>query len=237
VEVRAQYPRERRNINASVDFTISVPRYARVTVKSVSGDLKVATIDGSVRAESVSGDVVVTSAAQLELAKSVSGDIRVENAGSDTDLTVGSVSGDVSLRAIKARGLDTSSISGDIRLNDVTCDRLKTSSISGDVTFDGPLAKGGSYDLKSHSGGVTIYTDGKAGFELNASTFSGEVTSALEMTSKFGGQGAGDRRGPGRGPGQRVRGTYGDGGALLEVSAFSGDVRILNKAAAKEIKK
>jgi DUF4097 and DUF4098 domain-containing protein YvlB len=239
VEIRAQYPRERRNINASVDFTIALPRYAQVTVNSVSGDLKLATIDGAARAETVSGDVTVTSAAQLETAKSVSGDVRVESAGSDTDLTVASVSGDVSLRAAKARGIDMNSISGDVRMIDVTCERVKASSISGDMTFDGPLAKGGRYALRSHSGDVTIYTDGKSGFELNASTFSGDVSSAFELTSKFGGEADRDRpgRGPRRGPGQRVRGTYGDGGALLEVDAFSGNVRILNKATAKDIKK
>ena len=57
VEVRAQYPRERRNVNASVDFTVTVPRGASVRVNSVSGDLKVSTVDGGLTAETVSGDV------------------------------------------------------------------------------------------------------------------------------------------------------------------------------------
>jgi DUF4097 and DUF4098 domain-containing protein YvlB len=238
VDVRVKYPPESRNINASADFTISVPRYAQVSVKSVSGDLKLSTIDGGARAESVSGDVIVSSAAQLESAKSVSGDVRVENAGNAADLTVKSVSGDLNLRAIKARSIDANSVSGDVRLNDVTCDRIEANSISGDMTFDGPLAKGGNYALRSHSGDITVYADGKAGFELNARTFSGDVTSALELAMKFGGESErGDRRGPGRKPGQSVRGTYGDGGALLEINSFSGDVKIVNKSALKDVKK
>ena len=104
VEVRAQYPRERRNVNVSVDFTVSVPRGASVRVHSVSGDLKVATVDGGLTAETVSGDVVLTSVAQLETARSVSGNVTVETGGSDGDLSVESVSGDVVLKAVKARG-------------------------------------------------------------------------------------------------------------------------------------
>jgi DUF4097 and DUF4098 domain-containing protein YvlB len=239
VEVRAQYPQERRNINASIDFTVTVPRGAKVTVRSVSGDLKLATIDGALRAETVSGDVSVTSAMQLESAKSVSGDVTVESAGSDADVAAASVSGNVTLRAVKARGIDTNSVSGDVNLTDVTCERAKANSISGDIVFAGPLAKGGRYMLQSHSGDVTLHVNDKAGFELNAGTFSGDITSDLQIVSTFGGEG--ERGQPGRkpksGPGHRVSGTFGDGGALLELSTFSGNVKIVSTTAAKVIKK
>ena len=240
VSVRTEYPRERRNINASVDFTVTVPRGAAVTVQSVSGDLKLATIDGSLRAETVSGDVSITSAAQLESAKTVSGDVTVETAGNDADLSAASVSGSVTMRAVKARSLDANSVSGEITLTDVTCDRVKANSISGDVVFAGPLAKGGRYMLQSHSGDVTLHVNDKTGFEVNAGTFSGDITSDLQIVSTFGGEG--ERGQPGRkpksgGPGQRVQGTFGDGGALLELSTFSGDVKIVSKVVTKVIKK
>jgi len=240
VSVRAEYPRERRNINASVDFTVTVPRGAAVTVTSVSGDLKLLTIDGSLRAETVSGDVSITSAAQLESAKTVSGDVTVETAGNDADLSAVSVSGSVTMRAVKARSLDANSVSGEITLTDVTCDRVKANSISGDVVFGGPLAKGGRYMLQSHSGDVTLHVNDKTGFEVNAGTFSGDITSDLQLVSTFGGEG--ERGQPGRkpksgGPGQRVQGTFGDGGALIELSAFSGDVKIVSKVVTKVIKK
>jgi DUF4097 and DUF4098 domain-containing protein YvlB len=239
VEVRAQYPRERRNVNVSVDFTVAVPRGASVRVHSVSGDLKVATIDGDLSAATVSGDVTITGASQLESAQSVSGDVTIDTAGSDTDLSADSVSGDVVLKAVKARGIDTKSVSGNVDLTDVTCERAKANSVSGDIVFGGPLAKGGRYVFQSHSGNITIYTDGKAGFEVSAGTFSGEIASDLKLVSTFGGEPpAGEpRHGPGRGPGQRVRGTYGDGGAYLELNAFSGDVRLLNKPVPKAVKK
>ena len=102
--------------------------------------------------------------------------------------------------------------------------------------FGGPLAKDGRYSLQSHSGDVTLHVNDKTGFEVHAGTFSGDITSDLQIVSMFGGEG--ERGQPGRkpksgGPGQRLEGTFGDGGALLELGSFSGDVKIVNKAAAK----
>ena len=239
VEVRTQYPRERRNINVSVDYTVTVPRAAGVTVRTVSGDLNLVTIDGELMAESVSGDVTVKSAGWLESAKTVSGDVTVASAGSNGDISFASVSGDVKLSQIKARGIEANSVSGAVTLAEVTCDRARAKSISGDIVFGGPLAKGGRYSLQSHSGNVTVYSDGKTGFEVAAGTFSGDISSDLQLVSTFGGEGEGGQPGrkPKGGPGQRVRGTFGDGGAFLELGAFSGDVKIVSKAAAKPVKK
>ncbi len=161
------------------------------------------------------------------------------SAASEGDISFASVSGDVKLSQIKARGIEANSVSGGVTLAEVTCDRAKAKSVSGDIVFGGPLAKGGRYALQSHSGNVTVYTDGKMGFEVAAGTFSGDISSDLQLVSTFGGEGEGGQPGrrPKSGPGQRVRGTFGDGGAFLELGAFSGDVKIVNKAAAKPVKK
>jgi hypothetical protein len=244
IEVRTQYPRERRNINVSVDFTVTVPRAAGVTVRTVSGDLNLSTIDGELMADSVSGDVAVKSANRLESARTVSGNVTVASAGSEGDIAFASVSGDVKLSQIKARGIEANSVSGGVTLAEVACSRAKVKSVSGDIVFGGPLAKGGRYSLQSHSGDVTVYADGKTGFEVSAGTFSGDISSDLKLVSTFGGQppagppppDAPPERHPGRSPGQRVRGTFGDGGAFLELNAFSGDVKIVSKTAATVLK-
>jgi len=227
VEVRTRYPQEKRNINASVDFVVTVPRGAIVNVKSVSGDIKVSTIDGALRINTVSGDVTVNAAAQLEEARTVSGDVVVQTAGSTGDITAASVSGDVTLRGVKARGFDLNSVSGNVTLTDVMCDRVKANSVSGDMSFTGPLAKGGRYTFQSHSGDVTLTTGAATGFELNASSFSGDIKSDYELTVKFGGDSAGAAaHGPRR---QAIRGTFGDGSAVIDLTSFSGDIRIVKK--------
>ena len=227
VEVRTKYPEGRRNINASVDYNVTVPRGAAVILNSVSGDMKVSTIDGALRLNTVSGDVTVTSAAQLEAARTVSGDVVVTASGSTGDISAASVSGGVTLKSVKAKGFDLNSVSGDVILTDVTCERVKANSVSGGMTFSGPLAKGGRYTFQSHSGDVTITTGGAVGFEMNANSFSGDIKSDYELTVKFGGEtpAAGERH-PRR---QNVRGTWGDGSAVLELNSFSGDIRIVKK--------
>ena len=227
VEVRTRYPQEKRNINASVDYVVTVPRGAAVNLNTVSGDIKVSTLDGALRVNTVSGDVTVNAAAELEAAKTVSGDVVVQSAGSTGDITAASVSGDVTLKSVKAKGLDLNSVSGNVTLTDVTCDRVKANSVSGDMTFGGPLAKGGRYTFQSHSGDVTITTGAAVGFEMTANSFSGNIKSDYELTVKFGGDTAGATgHGPRR---QAIRGTFGDGSAVLDLNSFSGDIRVVKK--------
>ena len=104
--------------------------------------------------------------------------------------------------------------------------------MSGDLTFGGPLAKGGRYVLKTHSGTVVVKVTNNAGFEVIASSFSGDIKSDLPLTVKFGGpdEKEGRRR-------QDIRGTYGDGSASLELNSFSGNIRITGAAAAAPAKK
>jgi DUF4097 and DUF4098 domain-containing protein YvlB len=223
VEVQVQYPHDSRE-GASVDFTVTVPKGAGVTVHSVSGDLKLTGIDGELRAETVSGDVAVTSAGRLAQAKSVSGTVTVQSASNADTLSASSVSGNVSLRTVKARGIEATSVSGELDLVDVTCERVVARSTSGNTVFTGPLAKGGRYEVVSHSGDVTINTGDKTGFELTASTFSGDINSDVPLTLRTGGE-ATERRMRR----QQLRGTFGDGSAVLILRSFSGNIKINRK--------
>ena len=220
VEVQVQYPRNSRE-GASVDFTVTVPKGASVLVHSVSGDLKVTGVDGELIAETISGAVTISGATRLSTAKSVSGNVTVQSASNADNLSASSISGDVSLKGITARSVETSSISGELGLMDVTCERAVARATSGSVTFTGPLAKGGRYEFVSHSGDVIVNTGDKTGFELTASSFSGDIKSDVPITMRAAGE-EGTR--PGRR--QQVRGTFGDGSAMLILRSFSGDIRI-----------
>jgi hypothetical protein len=231
VEVATRYPKwnrdEHRHSNSSVSYTVTIPRGAMLRVKSISGDVRVSTVDGELRAETVSGDVEVSQAGALDAAKSVSGSVTVKGAASAGTLGAGSVSGDVSLWNVKARAIEGSTVSGDVTLNDVVCDRVAGKSVSGTIRFSGPLASSGRYALQSHSGDVWVKVPATAGFEVSASSFSGDINSDLPLTVRFGGTDEG--RGPKR---QAVRGTYGDGSATLELTSFSGNVRIVSAGGA-----
>jgi DUF4097 and DUF4098 domain-containing protein YvlB len=228
VEIRTQYPNGdsmhrngRRNFNVAVAFNITAPAGTRITAKSISGGVKVTDIKGEVGAESVSGDVAISGSARVATAKSVSGNVDVSDVQMDGTLEAGSVSGDVVLRRLSARRIDTSSISGEVKIDDVKCERIDAQSISGTVSFGGPLARNGRYSLKSHSGEVRVAIAAGSGFEVEASSFSGEVRSDIPITT----HGTTSDRGRKR----LLTGTYGDGSAVLELTTFSGSILITKR--------
>ncbi len=127
---------------------------------------------------------------------------------------------------MKARGLQLGSVSGDVEVSDVTCDRLDAKSVSGNLEVSGTLAKSARYNLNSHSGTVRLILSGNTGFELNASTFSGSVHTDVPLT--IGGDS--DRNNRRRFMSDRsMRGTYGDGSAVITVRTFSGDIVITKR--------
>ncbi|HUE88461.1 MAG TPA: DUF4097 family beta strand repeat-containing protein [Vicinamibacterales bacterium] len=225
IEVRTIYPRVNRGFNGSVDYTITVPQNAGVSLKTVSGDISVNGVRGEVRAESISGDVEAIGTPNLALAKTVSGDVRARDIASPS-LTLGTVSGTVVASGLKVRTLDASSVSGDLQLSSLQVERLTAKTLSGVITFEGALARGGRYEFNAHSGDVRVMlTSNAPGFELDASTFSGSVRSDFPITLRSTNDGPG-RRGTAT---RAIRGTYGDAGAILALRSFSGNVVITKR--------
>jgi hypothetical protein len=228
VEIRTLYPRM-HNVQGEVDFSVQVPAGTAVAVHTISGDVRVSKVKGEVRLESVSGTVTAVDTAQLSRIKSVSGNVEVTDVASGDMIAAGSVSGNVTTRRVKARSIDAQTVSGDLQLTETVCDRAQVRSVSGDVEFGGPLLKGGRYEFNSHSGDVRVMISGGSGFELTANTFSGELQSELPFVKTSGG---GDQGGfPGMPKNRELRGTVGDGSALLIVKTFSGDLMVMKGGA------
>ena len=223
VEVRTDYPR-RRNWSGGVDFTVSVPRDASVALRSVSGTVKVTNVNGELRAESVSGDIVTMTTKKLRWAKTVSGDVDVSEAEAD-ELSVGSVSGDVTVNRLKGSGFDAQTVSGDLRLTDVELDHATLRSVSGDIDYAGRLGRNGRFQFQSHSGDIRVTPADARGFAIEASTFSGDVRSDYALTLQ---SSPGNSLAPG-GRNRSVRGSFGDAGATLSLQSFSGDIVIVKR--------
>lgn len=227
VEVRTRYRSGgERNIRVSVEFEVMVPAPTRVAVQSISGDITIGDVQGEVRAQTVSGDLDLRAIPRLASGKSVSGDVVLADVAAEGDLSVSSVSGDLEARGLQARSLDLSTVSGDLRLTQVQSDRVALKSVSGTLEYAGPLARSGRYDFSSHSGDVRLDLEGDTGFELEARSFSGSIDSEFPITLRGVGQepDAGGQRGSRRN--RTIVGVYGDGGAVLEVTTFSGSVII-----------
>jgi DUF4097 and DUF4098 domain-containing protein YvlB len=129
------------------------------------------------------------------------------------------VSGSVIMRRVKARQLDLGSISGEVLLDDVDSQEVQAQTVSGNLRFGGAVAKGGRYELSSHSGNVNVALGGSTGFEVEATSFSGSIRSDFTFNSTSGDSGNARWR-------KSIRGVYGDGSAILDLTTFSGSIVI-----------
>jgi hypothetical protein len=220
VDVRTELPR-RRNWSGGVDYTIALPSSANVTLRTVSGDLRMSNVRGELRAETVSGNVVASQLGRVRMLKAVSGDIQITDAEGG-ELTAGTVSGDVIARGVRVKAIDLESVSGDLRFTDVESDRVNLRTINGDIEYTGRLARSGRYDMQSHSGDIRLVPTGNPGFDVDANTFSGDIRSDFQLRTGTQLTNATGRRGGNR----SLRGAVGDASAILTLRSFNGDIVI-----------
>ncbi len=223
VEVRTDDPR-RRGTTAAVDYTVSVPSDANVTLRTVSGGVRVNNVGGELRAESISGDITASSVDRVRSLRTVSGTVQLTDAeGSEIEAVT--VSGDLMARDLRVRTITMTSVSGDMRVTEVESERASFTSVSGDIDYAGRLERSGRYELRSHSGDLRVTPIGDTGFDVEATTFSGNVRSDYALTLReetaLGFRAAGMNRG--------LRGTFGSAGAALVLQSFSGNVTIVKR--------
>ena len=121
VVIRVRYS-DNCNCNANVRFDVQVPRsvsYEFDSIQSVSGDLEVSDVTGSLRAKTVSGGVRVKDVSGTVNAATVSGSVEVEirRLEGKGDMKFSSVSGSVNVRlpADLDAEVEMSSVSGSLR--------------------------------------------------------------------------------------------------------------------------
>ncbi len=221
VEVWARYPDQRRvgnrrNINVSTAYRVTAPAGTRIKTDSISGNVTITGVRGELALGTISGDIRVQDAGRIVKGQTISGNVELVSAEDDAVVELSSTSGNVQARGIRVRRLDLGTISGSVIGRDLHCDAATLHTMSGDVEYTGSLTPGGRYAFRSHSGNVRMTVGTGVGFELEASTFSGEVRSGLTLRM----EGSTGRRN------RTVRGTYGDGRARIEASSFSGNVVI-----------
>ncbi|MGA2382363.1 MAG: DUF4097 family beta strand repeat-containing protein [Gemmatimonadales bacterium] len=203
-----------RRGEGDVDFTISVPVGTPLEVHAISADVDVGQVCGPARLGSISGGVTLVCAAGDVEVESVSGDVSATDIR-DGHTEISSVSGDVQVRQVRG-SLSAHSVSGDVTLDRVDGEDVGVETVSGEIGFSGPVHDNGRYRFHSHSGDVTVRTDGDLNATVSVSTFSGDLESDWPITLS-------------PGPGRRMHGqdwefTVGNGGARLNLESFSGTI-------------
>lgn len=145
--------RQRRNIQVDHHVILKLPRRIDLSVKSVSGSLKVGDVDGQTHVSSISGSANIGNVGDKLQVNSVSGSLEVGNVGADA--RVNSISGNVGLGQVNG-SLDVTSVSGG----------LNTTLVS--------LSPQGIH-IRSVSGSIEIRFKSDVNADFNAESVSGQV--------------------------------------------------------------
>jgi DUF4097 and DUF4098 domain-containing protein YvlB len=225
--VRSSYRDRPTDYSVSTDYVVRAPAGTRIVINSLRADIKVTGIKGEISATTASGDVVLTDVGVVREAKTANGDVVIRGSESDDLLDAGSLNGDISLTDVKARRVRANTVSGSVVARSVECESAALSTINGDIIYAGTLVRGGRYEFTSNSGDVRFTPSGSTGYALQATSFSGEITSAIALQSPVRSSSlTGSSRGPRR---NTASAKVGDGSATVTLQTFSGDISIGKK--------
>jgi hypothetical protein len=195
----AQPPETQANLQ------LTVPEETELQLKTQTGLIYVEQVTGDMTLESVAGDIHL---------KEVSGYIIVTTTGG-------------SLICTQCAGkLKFDSVSGSAQILQPGLTNVNLHTTTGNILFDGDFVRTGLYSMKSGKGLVEVRFSGNDSFDLNAQTATGTVDNQAaaylkpdshgvkHLASKFT---------------KGLFGTVGQGLAKVELSSYSGTIRILKR--------
>jgi hypothetical protein len=187
------------------NFQLTVPEETELQLKSQTGLVYVEQVMGDMTLQSVAGDIHL---------KEVSGYIVVRTTGG-------------SLVCTQCAGkLNFNSISGNAQVLQPGLSSVTLFTMSGNILFDGDFIRTGIYTMKSGKGTVEVHFSGNDSFDLNAQTATGTVDNQAEAYLKPDSHGV---RHIASKFTKGLVGTVGSGLAKVELSSYSGTIRILKR--------
>jgi Putative adhesin len=187
------------------NLQLTVPEETELQLKTQTGLIYVEQVTGDMTLESVAGDIHL---------KEVSGYIIVTTTGG-------------SLVCTQCAGkLKFDSVSGGAQILQPGLTNVNLHTTTGNILFDGDFVRTGLYSMKSGKGLVEVRFSGNDSFDLNAQTATGTVDNQAaaylkpdshgvkHLASKFT---------------KGLFGTVGQGLAKVELSSYSGTIRILKR--------
>jgi len=212
------------NWQGQVDYTISVPPSTQLFLESRSGNIHITGIEGDIRAETFSGNVTATDVKRARDLSSFSGNVTITDSDGE-DFSGESHSGNIVVRNVKASVIALETTTGNLRVNDIESTRATLETLSGTIEYQGRLARGGRYEMRSHSGNIRVLPTDAGPFQLEAATQSGSVRSDFPvMLNSFRQQ----RRNFTAPPLQPEATTTSDS-AVLALRTFSGNIVITKR--------
>ena len=192
-------------LDLETSLLLTVPEETELQLKTENGLIYVEQVMGDMTLESVAGEVHL---------KEVSGYIIVKTTGG-------------SLVCTQCAGkLEFSSIGGSAQILQPALTNVSLHTTTGNILFDGDFIRTGLYSMKSGKGLVEVRFSGNDSFDLKAQTSTGTVenqaaaflkpdhhSSSGKISKSF----------------RNIFGTVGAGLAKVELSTYSGTIRILKR--------
>jgi DUF4097 and DUF4098 domain-containing protein YvlB len=205
----------RRGRMGDTKYELSVPQGVRLRVQTTSGDITARDVNGPVDLRSTSGDVTLHGAnGRIEIS-TTSGDIDAARLRGDVE--VGAVSGEFNVADVEGT-IRVETVSSDIVLRNVRVQQATAETVSGEIEFEGPIARDGRYDFRSHSGNVSVRVPASTSARFEVETYSGELDSDFPITIMPSNR---SRSRP-----RRFEFNIGSGEARIVAETFSGNITL-----------
>jgi DUF4097 and DUF4098 domain-containing protein YvlB len=186
------------------NFTLTVPEETELQLKTQTGLILVEQVNGDMKLESVAGDVHL---------KEVSGYIIVKTMGG-------------SLKCTQCTGkLEFTSISGQGQILQSSLTSVTLMTTTGNILYDSEFIRTGIYTMRSTKGTLEVRFSPTDSLDLSAQSISGTVDNQAAEFMKPDLHGSHHPRNRGN----SFFGTVGQGLAKVELSSYSGTIRILKR--------
>jgi DUF4097 and DUF4098 domain-containing protein YvlB len=185
------------------DYEITVPVETELNVRTDSGNVTVESVHGDMTFDTVGANLQLTDVDGYMVIKTIDG----------------------SLICTRCSGkLQANSISGNMQMLQPSLDSVRVQTSSGNILFDGNFLSRGIYIMKNFSGTIEVHFSPNDSIDLNAASLKGNVINQASIKP--------DTHGSPRTPsryGQSFLGTLNDGRSKVELSSFSGTIKILKR--------
>jgi DUF4097 and DUF4098 domain-containing protein YvlB len=187
----------------NADLTVTVPTETELQVHTDSGNVTIDSVHGNMSFDTVAADLFLQDVQGYLVIKSLGGSV-------------------ICTRC--AGQMDANSISGNVQLIQPAMDDVRVQTSSGNILFDGSFLSRGVYVLKNYSGTIEVRFSKGDSFDVSAASLFGHVVNQAPVVP--------DRHNmpaPSHGMSQSLFGSVNDGHAKVELSSFSGTIKILKR--------
>lgn len=203
VEVATALSDDSAQADNKTDFDITVPVDSELSVRTDSGNVTVDSVHGDMTFDTVGANLTLSDVNGYMVVKTIDG----------------------SLVCTRCSGkLEANSISGNVQMISPALDSVRVQTSSGNILFDGSFLSRGIYIMKNFSGSIEVHFSSSDSFDLNATSLKGDVINQANFKPDAHGSSH-----PSSKWGHSLFGTMNEGHAKVELTSFSGTIKILKR--------